>query len=103
MIKKKTFFKDSECAACTEYLEYVKNASKAKGKRLARPAYFKAPISKTDPERIKLTLQEQRLRCAELEQELNEICAQLQKTNIEVDHELSNDFTSIPLSLVGPH
>ena len=88
---------DSECAACEEYLEYVKNASEAKERRLARPAHVKAPVWKTDPERIKLTLQGQRLRCAELEWELNEICADLQKTNIEVDHELSNDFTSIPL------
>ena len=54
-----------------------------------------APVSKTDPERIKLTLQEQRLKCAELERELNEMRAATVKTNIEVDHELSNDFTKI--------
>ena len=45
--------------------------------------------------RIKLlTLQGQRLRCAEPERQLNEMDAELQKTNIEVDHELSNAFTS---------
>ena len=45
--------------------------------------------------RIKLlTLQGQRLRCAEHERVLNEMHAELQKTNIEVDHELSNAFTS---------
>ena len=86
---------DPESAACTEYLGYVNNASKAKEKRSATPAHVKAPVSKTNPKRIKLTLQGQRLRCAQLERELNEMRAELQKTNIEVDHELSNDFTSI--------
>ena len=73
----------------------MNNANKAKEKRLATPAHVKAPVSKPNPKRIKLTLQGQRLRCAELERELNEMRAELQKTNIEVDHELSNDFTSI--------
>ncbi|PFX17055.1 Transposable element P transposase [Stylophora pistillata] len=68
---------------------------KAEERRLSKPTNVKAPVSKTDPERIKLTLQEQRLKCAELEQELNEMRAAIVKTNIEVDHELSNDFAKI--------
>ena len=52
-------------------------------------------MSKTDPSRLKLTLQGQRLRCAQLERELNEMRAELQSTNIEVDHELGNDLTKI--------
>ena len=54
-----------------------------------------APVSQTDPERIKLTLQGQRLRCAELERELNEMQSELLKSNVEVDQELSDDFTQI--------
>ena len=38
-----------------------------------------------------------------LSKDLNEMCSELQKTNIEVDHELSTEFTSIPLTLVEPH
>ncbi|PFX28007.1 hypothetical protein AWC38_SpisGene7249 [Stylophora pistillata] len=68
---------------------------KAEERRLSKPTNVKAPVSKTDPERIKLTLQEQRLKCAELEQELNKMRAAIVKTNIEVDHELSNDFAKI--------
>lgn len=63
-----------------------------------KPAHVKAPISKTDPGRIKLTLQRQRLQCAELERELNWMRAELVKTNIEVDRELSNDFSKIFIS-----
>ena len=74
---------------------FLKKDHKSKGKGLSKPAIVMAPVSKTDPERIKLTLQEQRLKCAELEQELNEMRAAIVKTNIEVDHELSNDFAKI--------
>ena len=42
-----------------------------------------------------MTLQGQRLRCAELEQQLNDMKAELQKSNIEIDHELSDDFARI--------
>lgn len=59
------------CGICTDYLNFVKSATKAKERRLSTSAHVKAPVSKTDPARIKLTLQGQRLRCAELEQQLN--------------------------------
>ena len=83
------------CWACSEYLTCVGSAKKAKERRQLKPAHTNAPVSKTVPERIKLTLQGQRLRCAELERELNEMRHELQKSNIEVDHELSNDFTKL--------
>lgn len=68
---------------------------KAKESRQLKPAHVNAPVSKTNPEQLKLTLQAQRLRCAELEKELNEMREELRKSNIEVDHELSNDLTKI--------
>ena len=86
---------EGACPQCLEYLVSSRKTIKAKERRLSKPANVKAPVSKTDPERIKLTLQEQRLKCAELERELNEMRAAIVKTNIEVDHELSNDFTKI--------
>ena len=86
---------EGACPQCLEYLVSSRKTIKAKERRLSKPANVKAPVSETDPERIKLTLQEQRLKCAELERELNEMRAAIVKTNIEVDHELSNDFTKI--------
>eukprot|EP00794_Sanderia_malayensis_P013602 gene13602-15013_t len=85
----------SVCTSCTDYLMCAKNSSKVKARRLSKPAHINPPVSKTDPERLKLTLQHQRLRCAELQRELKEMQDELTKTNIQVDHELSNDFTSI--------
>ena len=73
----------------------MNNASKAKEKRLATLAHVKAPVSKTTSERIKLTLRGQGLTCAQLEWKLDEMRAQLQNINNEVDHELSYNFTGI--------
>lgn len=86
---------ESLCPTCNEYLVCAENTSKVKKRHLSKPAHVKVPVSKTNPERIKVTLREQRLRCAELERELCAMRTELLESNIEVDHELSNDFTSI--------
>ena len=83
------------CCECEEFMCCAENARKLKASRSAKPAHVKAPVSRTDPKRIKLTLQGQRLRCAELEQQLKNMKAELQKSNIEIDNELSDDFTRI--------
>lgn len=44
------------CGACKDYVSCITSAKKAKGRHLLKPAHLNAPISKTDPERIKLTL-----------------------------------------------
>ena len=38
----------------------------------------------------------QRLKCAELEQKLEEMKLEIQRSSVEVDHQLSQDITSIP-------
>lgn len=83
------------CNECDELVSSVENARKGKESQSAKPARVKAPVSKTDPERIKLTLQGQRLRCAELERKFTDMQAELKKSNIEIDHELSDDFSRI--------
>ena len=70
-------------------------AKKEKQRQSCKPASVKAPVSKTDPQRIKLTLQKQRIKCAELERELSAMRTELQKSSVEVDNDLSNDFVQI--------
>ena len=82
------------CESCKEYLLSRSGCRKAKERRQSKPAHINAPVSKTDPERIKLTLQGQRLRCAELEKQLNEMHSELEKTNIQVDHDFSKILNS---------
>lgn len=83
------------CCVCTTYAGCANSAQKAKESRSSKPAHLNAPVSKTDPERIKLTLQELRLKCAQLEQALFEMRVELEKSSMEIDNELSNDFVKI--------
>ena len=89
------YCQESVCDRCNDYAVHNGAAQKAKQRRLSTPAHVKAPVSKTNPVRLKLTLQEQRLRCSELERELCEMRSELQKSSINVDHELSNDFAKL--------
>ena len=59
-----------------------------------QPAKLKAPITLTSPNRLKLTIQEQRYKCADLEKQLEEMKLELEKSSIVVD-ELSDDFIKI--------
>lgn len=68
---------------------------KAKQRRLSEPAHLKAPVANTAPDRLKLTLQMQRLKCSELEHQLEEMKQEIKNSSVLVDHELSNDLTSI--------
>ena len=60
------------CTACMEYSHASDLKARAK-QRLSEPAHIKAPVASTAPERLKLTLQMQRLKCAELEHQLEEM------------------------------
>lgn len=83
------------CNSCNDHTVNIWAAHKAKQRRLSKPVHIKAPVSKTDPRRLKLTLQEQRLRCSELERELTEMRSELNKSSINVDHDLGNDFAKL--------
>lgn len=81
-------------SVCPECTEHVTQRQKPKSRTL-KPAHVKAPVSATDPRRFKLTLQEQRLRCSELERQLKEMRNELEKSSINEDHELGNDFAKL--------
>ena len=59
---------------------------------LNQPAKLNAP---TSPERIKLTLQNQRLKCKQLQQELSKMRSALEKHGESVEHQLNEDFQKI--------
>ena len=80
--------KTSVCLSCAEHFTAINISKKKKENRLAKPAHIKAPISKTDPKRVQLTLQGHRLKCTQLEKELEEMRAELNKSHIEVDQTL---------------
>ena len=63
---------DGVCPACQEFNVGTEKARKAKESKSIKPAHVNSPVSKTDPKPIKLTLQGQRLKCAQLEQQLTD-------------------------------
>ena len=86
---------EEACSVCTTYAGCANSAPKAKESKSSKPAHLNAPVSKTDPGRIELTLQEQRLKCTQLEQALSEMRVELEKSTMEIDNELSNDLMKI--------
>ena len=83
------------CNECESCLSSCKKQIQAKIRRLSVPAKLNAPVSKTAPERLKLSLQQHRLKCAQLELELDSMRKEISKSSISIDHELSNDFSTI--------
>ena len=84
-----------DCASCDEQTKTIRRSSLANQRRMSEPAHLFAPVSKTAPDGLKLTLREQRLKCSDLEYQLKERKSETEKSSIEVDHNLSNDLTTI--------
>ena len=55
----------------------------------------KAPIYITNPQRIKLTLREQRLKCNQLQEEIYVMKNEINKNNYSIDNGLTQDFIRI--------
>ena len=66
-----------------------------KQRKLTQHAHINSPVSQTPPERLKLTLQMQQMRCSQLENQLRLMQEELNKSSVHIDHELSKDFISI--------
>ena len=69
--------------------------SKRKEIRSNQPAKLKAPVKFTSPERIKFTLQQQRLTCKQLQQRVSEMRQSLEHHSQPVDSQLGQDFVSL--------
>ena len=84
---------DDICCNCNAVQNYEnKNQSK---KKSCEPAKLKAPISVTSPNRLKLTLQMQRLENKRLVLEVNQLQTELQKSSVEISRDIHTDFIKI--------
>ena len=86
---------DSQCESCKSVNKVYLRSQKLTSKKMSQPAKLFAPISQTSSARIKLTLQNQRLQCSQLESEIEKMKNELLKSSVEIDHQLSNDFVKI--------
>ena len=83
------------CEICNTVEKLASKVSIAKIKHLRIPAKPKAPASLTSPDRIKVTLQDQRLKCAQFQRKIDGMAIELKKSSFSVDYELSGDFIQI--------
>ena len=70
---------EEQCDYCFKEQAHAKKMTARKSRKLATPAKLNAPISKTTSERVKLTLQDQHLKCKQLEDQLVQIKEKLKK------------------------
>ena len=84
-----------QCARCSKFVQTEGKSKMVKQRKLTEPAHINSPVSQTPPERLKLTLQMQRMRCSQLENQLRLMEEELNKSSVHIDHELSKDFISI--------
>ena len=85
----------NQCSSCLDHGANLNYEIKRKESRLNQPAKLFAPIKFTSPERIKLTLQQNRLKCKELEQQIEEMRQSLANHSKPVDPQLNQDLLSL--------
>lgn len=83
------------CSFCHLGHQYMKYQKNRKSVVLNQPAKLHAPIKFTSPQRVKLTLQDHRLECKQLKDELSKMREAIEKHSGIVDDELSTDFQTL--------
>lgn len=71
----------------------VEKSTAKKEKKIEKPA--KAPITKTELRRVLQNLQQQRLKCKQLEKQISKMNKELQLNNANVDNTLNKNFLNI--------
>ena len=86
---------NGSCQSCILHDKKVTQLSKLTSKNINEPAKKFAPIKYTNSHRVKLALQNERLKCKQLESELQKMREELKNDTINIDHTLGNDFMDI--------
>ena len=85
----------TSCSACHSHC--IKLTSEPNGKKvnIDQPAKLYAPVTRTNPVKLKLALQEHPLQCKQLESELAIMKTALELNSEKVSPELGADFVSL--------
>ena len=83
------------CKTCTDHDDKLTQSIELTKQKLSVPAKPKAPISKTAPQRVILTLQAQRLKCKQLEAEIGKMRQELSEYSCKIDQTLHTDLVNI--------
>ena len=85
----------TSCSACHSHCIKLTSEANRKKANIDQPAKLYAPVTRTNPVRLKLALQEHRLQCKQLESELAITKTALELNSEKVSRELGADFVTL--------
>jgi altronate dehydratase len=83
------------CNNCEDFITMVKKNELKVNKKLNTPAKLNAPLNNTHKNRVRLALQQERLKNKELELEIEYMKKQIKTKGIEIKPEMANDLNQI--------
>ncbi len=93
---------DTTCAPCKKLAISTEVELRRKFSHQKSPVSSKAPVSLTSPDRLKATLQQQRLvikeqamECSQLKEQMEKLQQELKENSCKVDEDLQNDLVDI--------
>ena len=95
----------SKCDSCKHFEKSNERQIRMKEKIANIPAKLNAPLSKTNPNRVNLSLKEQRRKCTELEKKIKNMREQINLLGAEVTPVLQDDIHNLmenDLEVVSP-
>ena len=81
-----------KCDTCRKYEKSNERQTRMKEKTVNTSAKLNAPLSKINPNRVNLTLKEQRRKCTELEKKISKMQKQINLIGVEVTPVLKDDI-----------
>ena len=94
-------YSQNQCQYCLKYDLNKSRRNREKKKKDFFPVTLKAPISNTNPNKIKLRMLQVGLKCKQLEEKIQSIQRELKINNHKVDNGLNEDFIEIISSNSG--
>ena len=84
------------CVECNSFDSKIRKDTALKTKIMNTPAHQKAPLTKTHPNRVKLALQKERLKCSQLQKKVGQQMQQeITSQGVKLDDQLSSDINKI--------
>ena len=83
------------CEVCMKHQKNIEKSNSRMQKNINKHAHLNAPLSNTHPNRVKLALQEERMKSSKLLSEVERMKKEIKTNGIHLDQDLSNDIETI--------
>ena len=85
----------NHCPVCKEAIKKQQLKDKRFAKNIKTPAKPNTPLSNTHPEKVKLALNNERIKCSQLEKDIARMKSETKLSGITLSPDLSNDVVNI--------